>query len=85
MAAKRHIESDNLFDLLHEFGGSIAGAVTLRDHDEPTNFQMTYEPLSDEALSELLLRALRRERPGNHRRQSFYLARVAAKGPSRAL
>jgi serine/threonine-protein kinase HipA len=58
MSAKRHIESDNLFDLLHEFGGSIAGAVTLRDHDEPPNFHMTYEPLSDEALSELLLRAL---------------------------
>jgi len=58
MATKRHIESDNLFDLLREFGGSIAGAVTLRDHDEPPNLHMTYEPLSEEALGGLLLRAL---------------------------
>lgn len=30
MAAKRHIDSGDLFGLLYEFGGSIAGAVTLR-------------------------------------------------------
>ncbi len=30
MAAKRKIDKDDLFALLNEFGGSIAGSVTLR-------------------------------------------------------
>jgi serine/threonine-protein kinase HipA len=34
MAAKRRISKDDLFALLNEFGGSIAGAVTLRRPDE---------------------------------------------------
>lgn len=35
MATKRRIDKDDLFVLLREFGGSIAGAVTLRQSDEP--------------------------------------------------
>jgi serine/threonine-protein kinase HipA len=50
MAAKRHISKDDLFALLNEFGGSIAGAVTLRRRDETSKGNPAYEPLSDRAL-----------------------------------
>ena len=41
MAAKRHVDKDDLFALLREFGGSIAGAVTLRRPDEPKAYKPT--------------------------------------------
>jgi len=58
MAAKRHIDKDDLFALLREFGGSIAGAVTLRRPDEPKTYRPAYEPLTDRALSAKLKQAL---------------------------
>ncbi|HEY5266515.1 MAG TPA: HipA domain-containing protein [Acidimicrobiales bacterium] len=58
MAAKRHIDKDDLFALLREFGGSIAGAVTLRRPDEPKVYRPAYEPLTDRALSTKLKQAL---------------------------
>jgi serine/threonine-protein kinase HipA len=58
MAAKRHVDKDDLFALLREFGGSTAGAVTLRRPDEPKAYHPTYEPLTDRALSTRLKHAL---------------------------
>jgi serine/threonine-protein kinase HipA len=58
MATKRRIDRDDLFALLREFGGSIAGAVTLRQSDEPKKYRPGYEPLDDLALSTRLMQAL---------------------------
>jgi serine/threonine-protein kinase HipA len=58
MAAKRHISKDDLFALLNEFGGSIAGAVTLRRRDETSKGNPAYEPLSDRALEAKLKQAI---------------------------
>lgn len=58
MAAKRRIDKENLFSLLTEFGGSIAGAVTLRTQGEQTPFVPNYEPLDDDVLEARLLQAL---------------------------
>jgi len=58
MAAKRRIDPGDLFALLNEFGGSIAGAVTLRRPDETTTGQPSYEELSDRALDSVLTQAL---------------------------
>ena len=59
MAAKRHVDPGDLFALLNEFGGSIAGAVTLRRQDETKAGQPTYEPLADRELEAKLKQALR--------------------------
>lgn len=58
MAAKRRIDRDDLFALLTEFGGSIAGAVTLRRPDEAPNYRPSYEPLDDRALAAKLKQAI---------------------------
>jgi len=58
MATKRHVDKDDLFALLREFGGSIAGAVTLRRPDEAKAYRPVYEPLTDRALSTRLTQAL---------------------------
>lgn len=58
MAANRRIDKDDLYALLREFGGSIAGAVTIREPDEPKTHQPDYEPLEDRSLANLLQRAL---------------------------
>jgi serine/threonine-protein kinase HipA len=59
MAAKRGIDKNDLFALLREFGGSVAGAVTLRNPEESPAYRPTYEPLSDKALAAKLLQALK--------------------------
>lgn len=58
MAAKRRIDKDDLFALLTEFGGSIAGAVTLRPPDEEPNHQPRYEPLDERGLEAKLRQAI---------------------------
>lgn len=58
MAAKRRIDKDDLFALLTEFGGSIAGAVTLRHPDESPNHQPSYEAMSDRQLEAKLTQAV---------------------------
>jgi serine/threonine-protein kinase HipA len=58
MAAKRQIDSGDLFALLNEFGGSIAGAVTLRRPTESAASRPEYEPLTDQMLSSKLRQAL---------------------------
>jgi len=58
MAAKRRIDKDDLFALLAEFGGSVAGAVTLRDQDEAPDYHPVYEPLDEDTLTARLRQAL---------------------------
>ncbi|WP_206447648.1 type II toxin-antitoxin system HipA family toxin [Agrococcus sp. KRD186] len=58
MAAKRRIDKDDLFALLREFGGSIAGAVTLRAPDEDPRYRPEYDALDDRALAAKLKQAL---------------------------
>jgi serine/threonine-protein kinase HipA len=58
MAAKRRIDKEDLFALLNEFGGSIAGAVTLRRPDEPRDYRPAYEPLDDRTLAARLKQAI---------------------------
>ena len=58
MADKRGINPERLFDLLTEFGGSIAGAVTLRQPSDLPTYQPTYNPLSDRALADRLRQAV---------------------------
>lgn len=58
MAAKRRIDKEDLFALLTEFGGSIAGAVTLRRQGEVAMEAPAYEPMSDRQLAARLKQAL---------------------------
>ena len=58
MAAKRRIDKDDLFVLLSEFGGSVAGAVTLREQGEPPHYRPVYEPLDEHVLAVRLRQAL---------------------------
>jgi serine/threonine-protein kinase HipA len=58
MAAERGIHEQNLFGLLREFGGSIAGALTFRLPDEPQRYEPTYEQLSDAELRRLLKKSV---------------------------
>ncbi len=58
MAAKRHIDAGDLFALLSEFGGSVAGAVTLRRSDEDDADRPEFEALTDRELSAKLKQAL---------------------------
>lgn len=59
MAAKRHIDMEDLFALLREFGGSIAGAVSLRRTDESPDYRPSWEELSEHALETKLKQAIR--------------------------
>lgn len=58
MAAKRRVDKDDLFALLSEFGGSVAGAVTLRRQDEDPAGRPFYERLDDASLAARLKQAL---------------------------
>lgn len=58
MAAKRRIDKDDLFALLREFGGSMAGAVTLRQPNESKSYVPDYEFLDDDQLAKKLQQAL---------------------------
>lgn len=58
MAAKRRIDKGDLFALLREFGGSIAGAVTLRIPGEGAPSRHDYAPLGDHVLEAQLAQAL---------------------------
>ncbi|MSV51382.1 MAG: hypothetical protein F2892_03805, partial [Actinobacteria bacterium] len=61
MASRRGIDAGDLFALLREFGGSLAGAVTVRPpdgHDGQTAAGWL-EELSDKGLADRLRQALR--------------------------
>ncbi len=47
----------DLYAMLHEFGSSIAGAVTVTDPDTASRTQPTYEPVSDGEIIKRLQRA----------------------------
>ncbi len=58
LAAKRGIDPDDLYAILSEFGGSIAGAVTLRDPDESTTFHPDYDELTERTVASRLQQAI---------------------------
>ena len=58
LAAKRGIDPDDLYAILREFGGSIAGAVTLRDPDEATNYHPDYDELAESTVASRLRQAI---------------------------
>lgn len=61
MASQRGIDAGDLFALLREFGGSMAGALTIRSSgaDDATAPQGRLEDLTEAALGERLRQALR--------------------------
>lgn len=66
MAAKRRIDKGDLYALLDEFGGSVAGAVTLQRPEDQRGDRPTYEPLPDRALAARLRQALTDSDQGIH-------------------
>lgn len=58
LAARRGIDPDDLYGILNEFGGSIAGAITLRDPDEVTSYHPDYDELAERAVASRLQQAI---------------------------
>lgn len=58
LAAKRGVDPDDLYGILREFGGSIAGAVTLRKPDEATSYHPDYDEFSERTLASRLQQAI---------------------------
>jgi serine/threonine-protein kinase HipA len=58
MADERGISEADLFSLLREFGGSIAGAVTLRDPDESKAYKPSYSRLELKTVAARLRQAV---------------------------
>lgn len=58
LAARRGVEPDDLYGILREFGGSIAGAVTLRPSDEIPDYHPDYDELAERTLSSRLQQAI---------------------------
>ncbi|TFB95730.1 MULTISPECIES: type II toxin-antitoxin system HipA family toxin [unclassified Cryobacterium] len=59
MAKRRGIDPGDLFGLLREFGGSIGGALTFRDPDEPPKYTPRYEQLDEGAVAQRLRQAVK--------------------------
>ncbi len=58
LAARRGIDPDDLYGILNEFGGSIAGAVTLRDPKEPKIYHPEYDELPRRTVASRLQQAI---------------------------
>lgn len=58
LAAKRGIDPDDLYGILNAFGGSIAGAVTLRVPDESKIYHPDYDELTDRTLASRLQQSI---------------------------
>ncbi|QAV70476.1 type II toxin-antitoxin system HipA family toxin [Salinibacterium sp. UTAS2018] len=58
MASERGIAPNDLFGILREFGGSIAGALTFLPAEDIPASSPSYEPLSDSELNRMLKRAV---------------------------
>jgi serine/threonine-protein kinase HipA len=58
MADERAIDSDDLFALLREFGGSIAGAVSFRPSGEPEAYKPSYTRLDSKTVAARLRQAV---------------------------
>lgn len=59
MAAERGILPNDLFSILREFGGSIAGALTFLPADENPSDKQSYERLSDSELCRMMKRSVK--------------------------
>jgi serine/threonine-protein kinase HipA len=59
MTSERGIRPNDLFGILREFGGSIAGALTFLPLDQSPTGKPTYEHLSDAELRRMLKRSVR--------------------------
>lgn len=66
LARERRIGPDDLFALLREFGGSIAGALTFRTPDESPAYRPRYDPVDDREIARLLKRAIEQHDLGVH-------------------
>lgn len=66
LARERAIKPDDLFALLREYGGSIAGALTFRMSDEAPAYRPRYEPVDDREIARLLQRAIEKHDLGVH-------------------
>jgi serine/threonine-protein kinase HipA len=58
MANLRGIDKDDLFGLLRQFGGSIGGALTFRDPDEPQHYKPRYTLLGEATVAKRLRQAI---------------------------
>ncbi|MES2094831.1 MAG: HipA domain-containing protein [Actinomycetota bacterium] len=58
LAAKRGIDPEDLYSILSEFGGSLAGAVTLRHQDEAVNYRPDYDGLAERTVASRLQQAI---------------------------
>jgi len=58
MADERRVGETDLFALLREFGGSIAGAVTFRSPDEPKTYKPIYSPIEPKTVAARLRQAV---------------------------
>jgi serine/threonine-protein kinase HipA len=60
MARTRDINPEDLFALLREFGGSIAGAISLRVPDEPSGYHPRYQAITPRLVGRRLRQAVAR-------------------------
>jgi serine/threonine-protein kinase HipA len=58
MADERGVEETDLFGLLREFGGSIAGAVTFRSPTEPKTYKPSYTQIEPKTVAARLRQAV---------------------------
>lgn len=59
MASERGIKPNDLFGMLREFGGSIAGALTFRLPGEDAPFKPSYTEISDSDLHRMMAKAVK--------------------------
>ncbi|MDR1513040.1 MAG: HipA domain-containing protein [Propionibacteriaceae bacterium] len=60
MADARGIAPDDLFGLLREFGGSVAGAVSIRAPGEPESARPRHQPIESRVIGRRLRQAVER-------------------------
>lgn len=59
MASERGIRPNDLFGVLREFGGSIAGALTFRLPGEGAHYEPSYAEISDSDLHHMMVKAVK--------------------------
>lgn len=59
MASERGIRPNDLFGILREFGGSIAGAITFRLPEEDAPYEPSYGEISDSDLHRMMTKAVK--------------------------
>jgi serine/threonine-protein kinase HipA len=66
LTAERGIEEHDLFGILQQFGGSIAGALTFRLPGEPPRYHPAYDEIGDAELGRALRRSVEKHDLGLH-------------------